>query len=136
MRKWLIGLAATLIVASPARAASVEWRNGRWFDGDRFVSATRYSVDASFVASRPAKLDRVVELGARHVVPAYGDAHHHGIDSDDGIDDKITVFLEAGIFYVKNPNAIPQLITPAVRAKLNKPYSVDVSFSNGGLTSH
>jgi hypothetical protein len=29
-------------------------------------------------------------------VPAYGDAHHHGIDSDEAIDDKILVFLEAG----------------------------------------
>ena len=126
----LIGLAAL-----PVLAGTVEWRNALWFDGERFAAGTRYCADGVFAAARPARVDRIVELGGRHVVPAYGDAHHHGIDSDDGIDDKIVVFLEAGIYYVKNPNVIPDLITPAVRAKLNRPTSIDVAFANGGLTS-
>ena len=127
---------ALLAVAASARADTVEWRNGLWFDGQRFSAAgSRFSVDGRFVARAPASIDRTVELGGRHVVPAYGDAHHHGIDSDEALDDKITVFLEAGIFYVKNPNSIPQLVTPEVRAKLNRHTSVDVVFANGGLTS-
>jgi hypothetical protein len=125
-----------LAVAGPALADSVEWRNALWFDGTRFVAGTRYSVDGVFSALPPGTIDRTVELGARHVVPAYGEAHHHGIDSPDGIDDKITVFLEAGIFYVKNPNVIPELLTPEVRAKLNRTESIDIVFANGGLTSH
>jgi hypothetical protein len=36
---------------------------------------------------------------------------------------------------VKNPNVIPELVTPAARAKLNRPESIDVVFANGGLTS-
>lgn len=118
-----------------ACAQSIEWTRGSWFDGTAFAPGTRWSVDGVFVAQRPGRIDRVEDLADRHVVPAYGDAHHHGIDSSDGLDDKITVFLEAGIFYVKNPNTIPDLITPGVRAKLNRPESVDVVFSNGGLTS-
>lgn len=130
-------LFAVLLLALPklATAEAVEWRNGRWFDGTTFVPGDRYSVDGVFVASPPATIDRTVELSDRLVVPAYGEAHHHGIDSSDGLDDKIIVFLEAGIFYVKNPNAIPDLLTPAVRAKLNRPNSIDVVFANGGLTS-
>lgn len=125
-----------VVMAGNAGAEAVEWRNGLWFDGSRFAAGNRYSVDGVFSREKPAAVDRIVELEERHVVPAYGDAHHHGIDSADGIDDKITVFLEAGIFYVKNPNSIAQLLTPAVRAKLNRPQSVDVVFANGGLTSH
>lgn len=130
-------LAAAFLLFAPLAtlAESIAWSNGLWFDGTRFVPDTRYCVDGVFVAKRPAKIDRTVELGGRHVVPAYGDAHHHGIDSADGLDDKITVFLEAGIFYVKNPNVIPELLTPEVRAKLNRPDSIDIVFSNGGLTS-
>jgi hypothetical protein len=127
---------ALLALAAAARAETVEWRNARWFDGERFSAAeSRFTVDGRFVPGAPAAVDRAVELGGRHVVPAYGDAHHHGIDSDEALDDKITVFLEAGIFYVKNPNSIPQLVTAAVRAKLNRPTSLDVVFANGGLTS-
>jgi len=126
-----------LLLALPhlASADTVEWRNGKWFDGSGFAAGTRYSVDGVFVSQVPASVDRTVELGDRHVVPAYGEAHHHGIDSSDGIDDKILVFLEAGIFYVKNPNVIPELLTPEVRAKLNRARSIDVIFANGGLTS-
>ena len=91
--------------------------------------------DGVFVQRKPSKIDRVLDLADRHVVPAYGDAHHHGIDSIQGLDDKIAAFLEAGIFYVKNPNVIPDLLTPEVRRKLFRPDSIDVAFSNGGLTA-
>jgi hypothetical protein len=129
-------LAALLLAAAwPAVADSVEWNEGLWFDGTAFVPGRRWSVNGVFVSRAPKRLDRVVNLGGQRVVPAFGDAHHHGIDSADGLDLKIGAFLEAGIFYVKNPNVIPDLLTPEVRAKLNRPESIDVAFANGGLTS-
>ena len=112
MRSLLVAVLCLGLPAGNAGAESVLWRNGLWFDGARFVAGDRWSVDGLFVERLDSRLrgndrpDRIVELGGRHVVPAYGDAHHHGIDSDDGIDDKVTVFLEAGVFYVKNPNTI------------------------------
>jgi hypothetical protein len=121
--------------AGASCAQAIAWNRGLWFDGATFVPGTRWSVDGVFVERKPPHLDREEDLRDRHVVPAYGDAHHHGIDSSDGLSDKITVFLEAGIFYAKNPNSIAGLLTPEVRAKLNRPDSVDVVFSNGGLTS-
>ena len=126
---------ALLAFALHPRAETVEWRDANWFTGTGFVAGDRYSEDGIFLAARPAKVDRVVDLGGRHVVPPYGDAHHHGIDSNDSLDDKIIVFLEAGIFYVKNPNVIPDLLTPDVRARLNRRHTLDIVFANGGLTS-
>jgi hypothetical protein len=123
------------LAALGTHAQSIAWTQGLWFDGVTFVPGTRWSVDGVFVGTKPAHIDRVEDLDKRHVVPAYGDAHHHGIDSSDGLADKITVFLEAGIFYAKNPNVIPELLTPEVRAKLNRPESVDIVFANGGLTA-
>ena len=119
----------------PARPESIAWARGLWFDGTAFVPGTRWSVDGVFVARKPARIDRVVDLAQRYVVPAFGDAHHHGIDSIQGLDDKIAAFLEAGVFYVKNPNVIPDLLTPEVRRTLEHPDSIDVAFSNGGLTA-
>src|SRR5215210_6955065 len=112
----LLAALALLLVPALAAAESTAWRNGYWFDGERFVFGTRYTVDGVFAARPPRRIERTIEIGERFVVPAYGDAHHHGIDSADALDDKITVFLEAGIFYVKNPNVIPELLTPEVRA--------------------
>ena len=131
----LVAFAALAALAQAPHAESIEWSNGRWFDGTRFVAGTRWSVDGVFAAKRPAKPDRRVNLDAKFVTPAFGDAHHHGIDSIEALDEKIAAFLEAGIFYVKNPNVIPDLLTPAVRAKLDGPQSIDVVFANGGLTA-
>jgi imidazolonepropionase-like amidohydrolase len=75
-----------------------------------------------------------VDLTGRYVVPAFGDAHHHGIDSPAGLEAKIGQFLGEGILYVKNPNVIPDLLA-GVREKVNRPGSIDVVFSNGGLTA-
>jgi len=112
----------------------VRWDNGRWFDGHGFVGQTVYTVGGALTRTPPVHVDEIVDLGQRYVVPPFGDAHHHGIDSPDGLDTKIQAFLRAGIFYVKNPNVIPDLLTPEVRGAINKPSSIDVVFSNGGLT--
>jgi hypothetical protein len=44
------------------------------------------------------------------------------------------MYLEAGIFYVKNPNNLPRARAPLL-SKINIPTSIDVVFANGGLTA-
>lgn len=134
MRSILLALLG-FALAPPAQAQAIEWTNGHWFDGKAFAQRSFYSVDGALTAKRPVSIDRTVDLSGKFVVPAFGDAHHHGIDSADGLDAKIAQFLQAGIFYVKNPNVIPALLTREVREKINMPGSIDVVFSNGGLTA-
>ena len=135
MKKLLLTLLSLLLASVQAHATKVEFKDGRWFDGHGFSAATFYSVDGTLTLERPPAVDRTVDLAGKFVVPAFGDAHHHGIDGIEGLDAKVDSFLDAGVFYVKNPNVIPDLLTPAVRAKLNRPTSIDVVFSNGGLTA-
>ncbi|MFP5246648.1 MAG: amidohydrolase family protein [Thermoanaerobaculia bacterium] len=123
-----------LLFALPTLAETIEWKRGLWFDGTRFREATFYTADGKLTKRKPAHVDRSVDLAGKYVVPPFGDAHHHGIDSAPQLDAKIRAFLDAGVFYVKNPNVIPDLLTPDVRAKLNVPASIDVAFANGGLT--
>lgn len=122
------------LLALPALSETIHWTNGLWFDGERFRRREFYSAGGVLTSKKPATVDRTIDLGGRYVVPPFGDAHHHGIDSIDNLDAKIAAFLDAGVFYVKNPNVIPDLLTPEVRAKLNNPKSIDVAFANGGLT--
>ena len=93
-----------------------------------------YTAGGVFTDEAHAPNAKTLDLAGAFVVPPFGDAHHHGIDSEGGLDAKIATFLDAGIFYVKNPNVIPDLLTPTVRSRINRPDSLDVSFSNGGLT--
>lgn len=125
---------ALLALSCAASAADRAWINGQWFDGEKFVARTMYSVSGRLSTQAPAATLPVEDLQGRYVVPPYGDAHHHGIDGPEGLDAKIDTFLRQGIFYVKNPNVIPDYLDASVRARLNRPDSIDVSFSNGGLT--
>ena len=135
MKTFVLALLLLLAASGCARPDRIRWANGRWFDGRGFSQRTLYSDGAVLTEKEPPWVGSTVDLRGRYVVPPFGDAHHHGIDSAPGLDAKIASFLRGGIFYVKNPNVIPDLLTAEVRGKLDRPDSIDVSFSNGGLTS-
>lgn len=141
----LLGAIVTLALVAwrPGAAAqapdsvlqNVHWKNARWFDGTRFQEGSFYTVDGVLSWTSPKKVDRVVDLERRYVVPAFGDAHHHAIHGPENLDAKVQGFLRAGVYYVKNPNVIADRLTPEVRARLGRWDGLDVSFANGGLTA-
>ncbi len=115
----------------PARNAA--FLHGRWFDGNGFVATDFYSADGRLTASRPERIDTSVDLTGKFIVPPFGEAHNHNIDGFKKVDERIRRYLSDGIYYVKNPNSIPRY-TKTLAGSVNTPSSVDVIFSNGGLT--
>ncbi len=110
---------------------SYELRNGVWFTGHSFEPRLRYSVSGVLTDRQPAVVDSVVDFAGGYVVPAFGEAHNHNaVPSDTGI---VNRYLRAGIYYVRNPNSFPRDAV-AARGPFNTPTSIDVVFSNGGLT--
>jgi hypothetical protein len=112
-----------------------EFANGNWFDGQKFVRRTFYSVAGRLTSKRPAHVDRVFDLSGKFVVPPFGEAHNHNLDwsSDERFARVNKMYLDAGIFYVKNPNSLLRSKQPT-SARINLPNSVDGVLSNGGLT--
>jgi hypothetical protein len=112
-----------------------EFANGNWFDGQKFVRRTFYSVAGTLTSKRPARVDRVFDLKDKYVVPPFGEAHNHNLDwsSDERFARINKMYLDAGIFYVKNPNSLLRSKEPT-SAHINLPTSVDGILSNGGLT--
>jgi hypothetical protein len=119
----------------PAPTHNYEFANGNWFDGQKFVRTTFYSVGGLLTSKRPPLVDRVFDLSNKYVVPAFGEAHNHNLDwsSDERFDRVKKMYLEAGIYYVKNPNSLLRSKQPTA-ARINLPTSVDGILSNGGLT--
>lgn len=110
-----------------------EFDNGQWFDGQKFVMKKVYTVDGMLTSKRPDRVASVIDLSGKYVIPPFGEAHNHNVAQSSRIDALIRAYLEAGIFYVKNPNSLPRATTPLV-GKINTPQSIDVVFSGGGLT--
>lgn len=112
-----------------------EFANGNWFDGQKFVRRTFYSVTGRLTSKRPARVDRVFDLSGKFVVPPFGEAHNHNLDwsSDERFARVNKMYLDAGIYYVKNPNSLLRSKEPTSK-RINLPTSVDGILSNGGLT--
>ena len=130
-------LLAILPAQIPAQTAghNYEFANGNWFDGQKFVPRTFYSVAGTLTSKRPVRIDRVFDFSGKYIVPPFGEAHNHNLDwsSDEQFARINKRYLDAGIFYVKNPNSLLRSKQPTA-AHINLPTTVDGILSNGGLT--
>ena len=124
-------------------APAVAYVGGLWYeigDGDgRFVARdTTWAEGGVFVAARPAnwqpEAGRVVDLGDRHVVPPFADAHVHRVEGEWAVGWVVKDHLEAGTFYVKNLNNIARYARQ-LAPHINRPGGIDVSFAHGGITA-
>ncbi|MDQ3258737.1 MAG: amidohydrolase family protein [Acidobacteriota bacterium] len=113
-----------------------EFVNGRWFDGQKFIAQRFYSVGGMLTSKQPSRIDSVIDLTGKYVVPPFGEAHNHNVEwnGEETFARTTRMYLEAGIFYVKNPNNLPRARAPLL-GKINIPTSIDVVFANGGLTA-
>lgn len=136
--KKLLALAVLLVtVSAHAQVAThnYEFANGNWFDGQRFVRRTFYTAAGKLTSKRPGRIDRNFDLSGKYVVPPFGEAHNHNLDwsSDERFARVNKMYLDAGIFYVKNPNSLLRSKEPT-STRINLPTTVDGILSNGGLT--
>lgn len=77
----------------------MEFHNARWFDGERFVSGSRYVVDGVITEAPPTKVSRREDLGGRWVVPAFGEAHNHNLQNAWGVSQWRGTYLRDGVFH-------------------------------------
>ena len=115
---------------------SYEFVNGRWFDGQKFIVKKFYAVGGMLTSKKPSRIDSIIDLTGKYVVPPFGEAHNHNVEwnSEETFARTTRMYLEAGVFYVKNPNNLPRARVPLL-GKINIPTSIDVVFANGGLTA-
>ncbi|MGH7540313.1 MAG: serine hydrolase, partial [Gemmatimonadota bacterium] len=120
---------ATAWAASGGR--SYELRAGRWWTGRAFEPRTMYSVDGVFTRHRPARVDSVLDLRGRYIVPPYAEAHTHSIAY---VRSRIHEFLELGVFYALVMNVHRSTIGESF-TWFNRRNSVDVNFTSVGVTA-
>ena len=129
----LLGLGLAACHTPPtAGAPATEYRNGHWFDGDRFVARTVWVVGETFVESRPAQIGAVIDLHNGFVVPPYAEGHNHWLEPALA-DAYIQTHLRDGIFYVKDHGTAPQF-HDTMRPLLGGAASVDYVSAHQGFT--
>lgn len=117
-----------------AHNATYKFVNGLWFNGQSFEAKTVYSVNGIFKMKHDGEVTATIDLENAYVIPPFAEAHNHHFMNGFLYEQQIKDYLAKGIFYAKNPNSIPYL-TDAIKDKVNTASSVDVSYSNGGITA-
>lgn len=131
---------ATLLIAFSIQALSaqkalpvLEFKNGNWYDGQGFTTATWYVSAGKLTQKAPVKIDSVIDLSGKWVVPPMADAYCASVaDNSTGINQLANYFSE-GIYYLQILNNT-QEGRQKVADKTNKPDAPDVVFANGGIT--
>lgn len=112
---------------------SYEFRNGQWYDGKGFVTATWYTVNGLLSKKAPAKVDSVIDLQGHWVIPPFGDANCSSVAGNPSAANTLNLYLGEGVFYLQvlgntldgRASALPLV---------NKPTAPDAVFSNGPIT--
>jgi hypothetical protein len=112
---------------------SYEFKNGQWYDGKGFVPANWYTSNGLLSKKAPSKIDSVIDLQGRWIIPPMGDAHCSSITENQNASNTISLYMGEGVFYLQmlgNTQEGRSFATPL----LNKPTAPDAVFANGVIT--
>lgn len=129
----LIVILATVSLFAQSLAPNYEFRNGNWFNGSTFVPATWYSVGGALSKKAPAKIDSIVDLAGRWVVPPLGDAFCASVADNPSAGQQLNFYMEEGVFYLQilgNTQEGRRIVAP----QMGKPGTPDCVFANGAIT--
>ncbi len=124
--------------AQPYQASaplSWELKNARWFDGRQIQRGNLYVEDGVFVAKKPAKVNRKMDLrGQQVLINPLAEAHNHNLQTAWGWGQYADKYIDEGVFYAAmlcgDPAGVAEVAPLAAT-----PAAPDVSFVTACITS-
>ena len=114
---------------------SWELKNARWFDGQKLQQGSLYVENGVFVAKKPAKVNRKMDLRRQQVlIPPMAEAHNHNLQTAWGWKQYADTYLDEGVFYAAMLCGDPANVAE-VRPLAATPAAPDVSFVTACITS-
>jgi hypothetical protein len=115
---YLSGCAGAPPVPASSSGRTVEYLNGRWFDGATFEPRTVYTVGDTLTMERPVRIDETIDLASGYVVPPFAEAHNHNIEGPWDVEARIRAYLRDDVFYVEITNSIREFTVQIADAGL------------------
>ncbi len=128
----LFALSASAALAQTA-SRNYELRNGNFYNGKDFTAGTWYVTKGLLSKRAPSRVDSVIDLADRFVVPPMGDAHSSSLADNPSAEKVLKLYADEGTFYVQVLSN-SQAGRAAVQNFANKSATPDVTFGNGGIT--
>lgn len=114
---------------------SWELKNARWFDGHQLQRGSLYVENGVFVAKKPAKVNRKMDLRHQQVlIPPLAEAHNHNLQTAWGWKQYADTYLDEGVLYAAMLCGDPTNVAE-VKPLAADPAAPDVSFVTACITS-
>ena len=114
---------------------SWELKNARWFDGRALQRGNLYVENGVFVAKKPAKVNRKMDLrGQQVLINPLAEAHNHNLQTAWGWQQFAQAYLDDGVFYAAMLCGDPAGVAE-VGPLAATPAAPDVSFVTACITS-
>src|SRR6218665_4168019 len=101
----LLAIGAGPAVAEPeapfkaSAPLALELKNAQWFDGQQFRRGTLYVEDGRFVAQKPKRVNRRMDLKRQFLIPPLAEAHNYNLQNEWGVSHYTHRYLQDGVFY-------------------------------------
>lgn len=110
-----------------------EFRNGQWYDGKGFTTATWYTSNGLLSKKAPSKIDSVIDLSGHWVVPPFGDAHSSSVSENPSAANTLNQYMGEGVFYIQILGNT-QEGRNSTAGLTGKPNTPDAVYANGVIT--
>lgn len=126
-------LSIALVGHAQTASKTYEFRNGQWYDGKAFVKTNWYTSNGVLSKKAPAKVDSIVDLEGKWVIPPFGDAHCSSVSENPSAANTLGIYLNEGVYYLQILGNT-QEGRSASMPLMNKTTAPDGIFSNGVIT--
>ncbi len=114
---------------------NLELSNGNYFVNGNFIKYPVLYVDKGvFTFKKPSKIDTLINLENKYIIPPFAEGHTHKLDSRKELSQDITTFLNQGVFYAFVLNNFSSNVE-ANRNELKLKNGLEVAYANGGITA-
>ena len=113
---------------------SWELKNARWFDGQKIQKGNLYVENGVFVAKKPPKVNRKMDMRGQVLINPLAEAHNHNLQTAWGWGQFADKYIDEGVFYAAMLCGDPAGVAE-VRPLAAKPEAPDVSFVTACITS-
>lgn len=136
MKKTLFALLLALLatgISAQTPGKNYAFKNGKWYNGKDFTAGDWYVKNGELSKKAPVKIDSVIDLNGRWVVPAMGDAFCSSVAGNSNADFVLKSYFDEGIFYLQMLGNTREG-RAALQGKVNQPGAPDALFANGAIT--
>lgn len=129
----LLTCLAVFQAAGQNTSKTYELRNGAWYNGQDFSAGNWYMTGGTLTRKAPAKVDSVIDLTGKWVVPPLADAHCSSLSDNPNAKMVTESYMGEGVFYLQILSN-SQEDRKALSGLVNTATTPDALFANGGIT--